>query len=76
MVMDMEIVFQNDWMKIIKNLDVYIIQYNSGDLTNSVKEVVVSRQEAEIAQESEQSAYDLILKYQNLENKQHRNTNE
>jgi len=70
----MEMIFKNDWIKIIKNLDSYIIQYNSGDLTNSVKEVAVSRQDAEIAQESEQSAYEVILKYQNIENKQHRNT--
>ena len=61
----MEIVYENDWMEIVKKGDQYIIRYNSGDLTNSISEAVVSKADAEKAQESDESAYEIILKYQN-----------
>ena len=64
----MEIVYKNDWMQIIKKGEQYIIQYNSGDLINSIREIEVSKADALKAQKSEQSAYEVILKYQNLEN--------
>lgn len=64
----MEIVYKNDWMQIIKKDEQYIIQYNSGDLINSIREIKVSKDDALKAQKSEQNAYEVILKYQNLEN--------
>ncbi len=64
----MEIVYKNDWMQIIKKGEQYIIQYNSGDLINSIREIEVSKDDALKAQKSEQNAYEVILKYQNLEN--------
>jgi len=60
-------IFENDWMRIIKQDDKYVIQYNSGDLTNSTQEIVVSEIDALKIQESPESAYDVIIKYQNLE---------
>lgn len=67
----MEIVFQSDWMQVIKKGEKYSIQYNSGDLINSINEIEVTKLDAMKAQESDQSAYEIILKYQNL---QQRNT--
>lgn len=64
----MEMVYKNDWMQIIKKGEQYIIQYNSGDLINSIREIEVSKDDALKAQKSEQNAYEVILKYQNLEN--------
>ena len=64
----MEIVYKNEWMQIIKKGEQYIIQYNSGDLINSIREIEVSKDDALKAQKSEQNAYEVILKYQNLEN--------
>ncbi len=64
----MEIVYKNDWMQIIKKYEQYIIRYNSGDLINSIREIKVSEADALKAQKNEQSAYEVILKYQNLEN--------
>ena len=64
----MEIVYKNDWMQIIKKGEQYIIQYNSGDLINSIREIEVSKDDALKAQKSEQNAYEVILKYHNLEN--------
>ena len=64
----MEIVYKNDWMQITKKGEQYIIQYNSGDLINSIREIKVSKADALEAQKNEQSAYEVILKYQNLEN--------
>ena len=64
----MVIVYKNDWMQIIKKGEQYIIQYNSGDLINSIREIEVSKDDALKAQKSEQNAYEVILKYQNLEN--------
>jgi len=64
----MEIVYKNDWMQIIKKGEQYIIQYNSGDLIISIREIEVSKDDALKAQKSEQNAYEVILKYQNLEN--------
>ncbi len=64
----MEIAYKNDWMQIIKKGEQYIIQYNSGDLINSIREIEVSKDDALKAQKSEQNAYEVILKYQNLEN--------
>ena len=64
----MEMVYKNDWMQIIKKGEQNIIQYNSGDLINSIREIKVSKDDALKAQKSEQNAYEVILKYQNLEN--------
>jgi len=64
----MEIVYKNDWMQIIKKGEQYIIRYNSGDLINSIREIKVLKADALKAQKSEQSAYEVILKYQNLYN--------
>ena len=64
----MEMVYKNDWMQIIKESEQYIIQYNSGDLINSIEEIAVSESDAVKAQENEQSAYEIIIKYQNLQN--------
>ena len=64
----MEMVYKNDWMQIIKKGEQYIIQYNSGDLINSIREIKVSKDDALKAQKSEQNAYEVILKYHNLEN--------
>lgn len=63
----METVYKNDWMQIFKKGEQYIIQYNSGDLINSVKEIEVSKSDAIKAKESDQSAYEVIIKYQNLQ---------
>ena len=60
----MEIIFQNDWMQILQDNSKYIIQYNSGDLINSIREVEVSKADAEKAQTSDQNAYEVIIKYQ------------
>ena len=62
----MQRIFENDWMMIVKQDDKYMIQYNSGDLTNSTQEIVVTEIDALKAQESPESAYDVIIKYQNL----------
>ncbi len=61
----MVIVFENDWMQIISKGKEYIIRYNSGDLINSIEEIEVTKADAEKAQESDQSASEIILKYQN-----------
>jgi len=63
----MEILFENDWMKIIKQDDNYIIQYNSGDLIDSTQEIIVSETDAIKAQESSHSAYEVVIKYQNMQ---------
>lgn len=63
----MEIINKKDWMQIFKNDDQYIIRYNSGDLINSIKDIVVSKADAQKAGESDQAAYEVILKYQNLD---------
>jgi len=60
-------IFENDWMRIIKQDDKCVIQYNSGDLTNSTQEIVVSEKDALKVKASPESAYGVILKYQNLE---------
>ena len=54
-------------MRIIKKDDRYVIQYNSGDITNSTQEIIVSEIDALKAQESPESAYDVIIRHQNLE---------
>jgi len=59
--------FENDWMRIVMQDDNYVIQYNSGDLANSTQEIVVSEIDALKVQESPESAYDVIIRYQNLE---------
>ena len=60
----MEIVFQKDWIKIFRSADKYIIQYNSGDLINSIGEIEVSEADAKKAQINDQNAYEVIVKYQ------------
>lgn len=64
----MMIIFKNDWMKLMRIEDKYILQYNSGDLINSIKEIEISELDATKAQKDDQSAYEVIIKYQNLEN--------
>lgn len=60
-------------MQIMKEGEQYIIQYNSGDLTNSIEKIEVSKSDATRAQESEQSAYKVIIKYQNIHNSNNEN---
>jgi len=67
----MEILFENDWMKIIKQDDKYIIQYDSGDLIGSIQEVVVSESDAKIALESVENADQIIMKYLNIRDREH-----
>ena len=64
----MEIIYKSDWMQVVKRGEQYSIQYNSGDLINSVNEIEVSKQDALKAQEGDQSAYEIIIRYQNLQN--------
>lgn len=63
----MEIIYKNDWMQIKRKNERYIIQYNTGDLANSINEIEVSKADADRAQESGKCAYEVILKYQNLQ---------
>lgn len=46
----------------------YINKYNSGDLINSLCEIKVLEQDAVKAQQSEQNAFEVILKYQSQQN--------
>jgi hypothetical protein len=64
----MGILYKNDWMLILEEDEKYSIRYNSGDLVNSIKEIVVSKSDAIKAQKSDQNAYEVIIKYQNLQN--------
>jgi len=63
----MEIIFENYWMKIRKAENKYSIQYNSGDLIDSTREIDISEEDAIIAQQSEKDAYNVIIKHQNIE---------
>lgn len=63
----MEVIYEKDWMQIFNNDEQYIIRYNSGDLMNSMRDISVTKADALKAQESDQMAYEIILKYQNLE---------
>ena len=63
----MDIIFEDTWIKIGIVDGKHCIRYNSGDLTNSIKEVFVSEEDAGIAQRSSQDAMNVINKYYNLE---------
>jgi len=63
----MEVIFKTDWMEISKTAGSYKIQYNSGDMINSIKEIEVSEEDAVLAQKNDQEAYNVIIKYQNIE---------
>ena len=65
----MGILFENDWTEIVEEMGQYFIRYNSGDLVNSKKEILVSKEDANLAQKSEKDETDVIIKYQNLYNK-------
>ena len=69
----MEVIYENDWMRILKIGTEYLIKYNSGDLVDSIQEVKVSEADSHKAQKSDQDAYDVIIKYQNKEIREKKN---
>lgn len=62
----MEIVYDRGWMQVIKRENRVYIRYNSGDMINSIDEIEVSISDAINAQEGDQIANEIIIKYQNL----------
>jgi hypothetical protein len=63
----MKRIFENAWMRIEEDGGQHCLKYNSGDLTNSQKEIFISEEDALIAQQSNLAAENIIHKYFNLE---------
>ena len=62
----MELIFRYYWMEIFKDEDKYVIRYDSGDLFGTIAEIVVSEQDAILAQVNEKEAEKVILHYMNI----------
>ena len=60
-------IFEDFGIQIFSENGKYFIEFDSGELVSKMVEIEVSKEDAEKAQESEQSAYEVIIKYQNIE---------
>ncbi len=62
----MEKIFDDYGIEIFNNEEEYIIRYESGEIACVPEDIKVSKADAEKAQLSAESAYDVVLKYQNM----------
>lgn len=61
----MKEVFSDYGIKILKDNGKYFIQFDGGELVEKTVQIEVSGQDAKLAQQSENDAYEIIIKYQN-----------
>ena len=61
----MEVIFESSWMKIEKQDNEFKLIYDTGDHIGTIDEIIISKAEAIQAQQSDDAAYQVIIKYQN-----------
>ena len=60
-----EIVYESSWMKIEKENNKYKLIYDTGDHIGTIDEIEITKEEAAKAQQGDDAAYQVIIKYQN-----------
>ena len=62
----MKKIFEDYGIEILTKDDKYYIRYDTGEIVGRIDEIEVSEEDSIRAQKSEEDAYHVILKYQNL----------
>lgn len=61
----MEKIFTGNGIEIFKQNDIYFLIYDAGEISDKMKKIQITEEEAELAQKSSMDAYNVIIKYQN-----------
>lgn len=61
----MEKIFTGNGIEIFKQNDSYFLIYDAGEISDKMKKIQITEEEAELAQKSSMDAYNVIIKYQN-----------
>ena len=61
----LEKIFSNYNIDIFKDNGQFVLRYDSGGIVTKLTDIVISENEAKIAQRSSEDAYNIVIKYQN-----------